>query len=368
MACSSINWVRRRLFERFYYSHVAFTFGAFIMSCLHVSRFWYYLVIPATLYTVDKFWRIVSCFIPVAVVKASFHSYSARDGLVTLTLRPQSSFFMRSFTYSAGAYYFLNVPALSWLQWHPFSLACPERELSLNILKASPPDSPQGVPETLSDLQLPAQQIQSESSVNSLSSYSKAKTCDFLDYPSDHITFHIKTLGGWTSDLARLVESGKLFSVRCEGPYGSLQIQPRRYSTLVLCAGGIGITPMLSIFDSSVKLLQSSYAGLLQRVHLVWVVKSQVELSPIALELMEMQTKCPESTQLSFHVSSNDSSVGQADIPFSVGRPVWAALLSEKSNPQPVGVMVCGPHAMCVEVQRCAAELGHHVHQETFEL
>lgn len=98
----------------------------------------------------------------------------------------------------------------------------------------------------------------------------------------DGIVFYIKAMPQqagtkrvpWTSRLAELVQtSTALPYLRLSGPFGHLHFN--NYKSLVLYAGGIGITPMIAIFTS---LLRKANAkediGDLQSVVLVWMSRS----------------------------------------------------------------------------------------------
>jgi predicted ferric reductase len=95
---------------------------------------------------------------------------------------------------------------------------------------------------------------------------------------SELTTFYVKVAGDWTSDLWKLASSpdfspastvctstasghSATYIIRCteavaasikvmklEGPYGSLSIPPlHRYNSILFIAGGIGITPLISM-------------------------------------------------------------------------------------------------------------------------
>jgi len=102
-----------------------------------------------------------------------------------------------------GQYYFVNVPSISVLEWHPFSVS--------NIVENEDPANPSGA-----------------------------------------VGFHIKAMGPGTfsSTLAAKAQSGPVaIDVKLRGPYGSLSLNIFLYSHIVIIAGGIGITPMLPILD-----------------------------------------------------------------------------------------------------------------------
>ena len=113
-----------------------------------------------------------------------------------------------SFHGGLGTYYFINVPEISSMQYHPFSVS--------EIQESGDGTANGGA-----------------------------------------VTFHIKSMGGttWTHQLARLVASQSAMNgstglhVHLRGPYGSLSCNICDYRHIVIVAGGIGVTPMLPILD-----------------------------------------------------------------------------------------------------------------------
>jgi len=88
------------------------------------------------------------------------------------------------------------------------------------------------------------------------------------------LTFHIKAVGPYTRGIAKLAREGKLTLSLFIGPYGSLTVPLDNCSTIILVAGGIGITPLASILsflaDPSTK-----RHPLLRRVLLVWTMRGR---------------------------------------------------------------------------------------------
>ena len=175
MAC------RRKNYELFHYIH-HFAWVYYIIALMHAWTFWYYAVGGLTLYLVDRCIRLTRACTHTAIVSLGHH-----DGVSILHIAGGT------LQYHAGQYAFVNVPAISELQWHPFTIS-------------SPPDA-------------------------------------------SELSFHIKNMGDktWTGELAALASHQSMTEVRIDGPYG----KPHEYSSksvLVLLAGGIGITPMHAVF------------------------------------------------------------------------------------------------------------------------
>merc|ERR1712051_712660 len=98
----------------------------------------------------------------------------------------------------------------------------------------------------------------------------------------DYVVFHIRVLGNWTSALQQLVE-GKggqdrdvPLPVLLAGPYGavSVDIDGPTYKSFLLVSGGIGITPMQSIFGELID--QHQRGRKLEHVRFVWSVADKL--------------------------------------------------------------------------------------------
>jgi hypothetical protein len=129
----------------------------------------------------------------------------------------------KTFSYQAGQYCFIMIPEISSYEFHPFSISSSPNE--------------------------------------------------------DKISFHIRALGDWTKRLCDHVKAGKSLSSRIEGPYGQLavNIEDPSYNIFILISGGIGVTPLRSIYNQLVD--EQSKGRKLRKVLFVWAVKEQVLLS-----------------------------------------------------------------------------------------
>jgi hypothetical protein len=101
--------------------------------------------------------------------------------------------------YQPGQYFFINIPCISLNEWHPFTASAVLDDGILLYIKSM--GKPQGAPKS------------------------------------------------WTSKLADLARRGLAHEVpmlRLSGPFGHINLDG--YETILLFAGGIGITPMIAIF------------------------------------------------------------------------------------------------------------------------
>jgi predicted ferric reductase len=177
--------LRRKNYELFYYTH-HFAWVYYIIALLHAWGMWMYVVGSVALYALDRWIRLTRGCVYGGAVKLSH-----RDGVTLIR------FAHSPFGYLAGQYVFVNVPAISLTQWHPFTIS-------------SPPTQP-GV--------------------------------EF------ELTVHAKDMGKgtWTHSLAELAKTSTTVEVKLDGPYGKPAPFTDR-SVLILVAGGIGVTPMHALF------------------------------------------------------------------------------------------------------------------------
>ena len=187
----------RGRFEAFYYTHfLSIPFG--VLCLLHAPWFGAIVGLPLALFLLDRLARVA---VMTRTARIQGVRVDRRD-LELLVDRPPT------FAYRAGDYAFLCVPALSRLQWHPFSLI-------------NAPSEPGG------------------------------------------LRFRIRRAGAWTSALAELAPGDAVY---VDGPFASPSRDLHECRRAVIVAGGIGITPFASFLAEA----RASGAAF-QRVHLYWL-------------------------------------------------------------------------------------------------
>ncbi|RWV98682.1 hypothetical protein GW17_00038453 [Ensete ventricosum] len=189
--------IRRKMFELFFYTHQLYIVFLFFYL-MHVGISHFCMILPGVyLFMVDRYLR--------------FLQSKTKVRLVSARLLPSESIEL-NFAKSPGLAFeplsvvFINVPGVSSLQWHPFTVSS-----SSNL-----------EPERLSVI--------------------------------------IKKEGSWTQKLYRTLSSPvpqDRLEVSVEGPYGPVSknflrslrtyFDPHRYDSLILVSGGSGITPFISI-------------------------------------------------------------------------------------------------------------------------
>ncbi|CAN6461945.1 unnamed protein product [Victoria cruziana] len=229
---TTLPYIRRKMFELFFYTHQLYVLFV-VFYVFHVGASHFYMFLPGIyLFMVDRFLRFLQSrrptkllcarLLPCHVVELSF---SKRRGL----------------HYNPMSTVFINIPSISALQWHPFS-------------------------------------------VTSASSLEE-----------DRLTVAIKSEGGWSEALYQKLSSKSFaedrIEVSVEGPYGPPSIDYLRHDVLVMISGGVGITPFFSIIRHII-----AQNAKKPRLLLVCAFKSSAELRLLDLLLPVSPTAANFST------------------------------------------------------------------------
>lgn len=208
----------------FYYTHHLYLI--FLVSFLfHAGDRHFYMVFPGIfLFGLDKLLRILQSRPRTCILSARIFPCKAVE--LTLPKDPKLN-------YTPTSTIFMKIPSISKLQWHPFS-------------------------------------ITSSSKVD-----------------KHTISVIVRSEQWWTSSLYNLVlaksdeeaDHTKSIPVAVEGPYGPASLGFLRYDTLLLVAGGIGITPVLSILQEIASLRRDHKHELPSRIDLIYAVKKSLDIS-----------------------------------------------------------------------------------------
>ncbi|KAK1376191.1 Ferric reduction oxidase 2 [Heracleum sosnowskyi] len=180
--------IRRKFFELFFYTHYLYIPFIFFFV-IHVGISYACIMLPSLyLFIIDRYLRFLQSRKGVGLVSAR-----------VLPCETVELNFLKSggLRYTPTSIMFLNVPSISKMQWHPFTVS------SSSSLE----------PETLSVI--------------------------------------IKGDGSWSRKLFQTLSSPSSLDrlhVSIEGPYGPASTSFSRHDTLVMVSGGSGITPFISIF------------------------------------------------------------------------------------------------------------------------
>jgi len=289
----------------------------------------YFLFPGIFMYILDRTvrWKRSRTITRIVSVKDSAESH----GITKLTVDRISDM-----NFVPGQFCLINIPKISKLQWHPFSI-----------------------------------------------------TSSLSDNPS--ITFHIKSMGEgtWSGDLSKFskkftkyesVEMKKnsfenTIDIKVDGPYGSSDVRYDKYENIIFIAGGIGITAFVSILRSLRNVKSKPKWMKIKKVYLVWTVSKAEHITWFS-EILDSMTETKDNTcPLHFEVQlfvtrrkkfGEKSGLLGAELSTTVnfrhqtGRPSFNQILSDirfkSKGEKSIQVITCGPGTMNKSVEQSCYE------------
>ncbi|EQC25678.1 hypothetical protein SDRG_16464 [Saprolegnia diclina VS20] len=313
MGLLAFEKLRRQYYEVFYWHHRASAVVGLVFAVLHAPAILIAMLFPLVVYVLNSLWRFAAYFASHA---ATLETHS--DGTTVITLASTLKTAKYAQTMNTCAFFYLNIPTLSGVQWHPFSAI------------ATPDGSSIGF------------------CVKALSKGS------FVD------AVHVRARGALEVDpaLAHI-------RVRVEGPYGKASVLLHQYDVVVLVAGGIGVTPMLNIINQD---RHKRLSKPTQRLVFHWIVREPHQLlcaDPLMYPL-------PSHVESHFVVTSASASGGILNmagesVAYSSEKPRMDEIINrERYSRRRVCILACGPLGLVKDAQIQADACGFDFHKEVF--
>ncbi|KAK4770287.1 hypothetical protein SAY87_030819 [Trapa incisa] len=227
MWVTSLRSVRRKMFEVFFYTHHLYALYI-IFYVLHVGAAYFCMIIPGIfLFVIDRYLRFLQSRRRIRLVSARL----LPSGFVELNFAKS-----KELKYVPTSILFVNIPSVSKLQWHPFT-------------------------------------------INSSS-----------NLESEILSVAIKCQGDWSWKLYQKLASSTSprvdrLEVSVEGPYGPTSSDFLRHETLLMISGGSGIAPFISIFRELVHQSNNTVEGRIPKIILVCAFKKSSDLAILDLLL-----------------------------------------------------------------------------------
>ncbi|RFU80615.1 ferredoxin reductase-like, c-terminal nadp-linked [Trichoderma arundinaceum] len=331
---------RRRWFEAFYYPH--FFFLVFVAGALyHANKGPEFLLPGFCLWLVDRSIRFYNNFRSLKVKSVIHYSGGVTKFNITGVAPSQP-----------GQIAWVQIPSVSFFNWHPFTIASAPGQNEATIAIRALGSFTKMAQNFGEDAEKIAQPVANEREI-----YQTAST--EMHYAK----------------------------VQLDGPYGVGHLHWGAHPVVVLVAGGIGITPGISI---ATHIVNQAVSGLVPmpgswHIHLLWTVKNFDHISWFEAELKNLASiasdqAVPVTLDITIHVTSGEEEESEF-IKFDgignifQGRPditQWFEAVKEARVGMDASVNLCGP-AQLVRSGRIAAskasceDILFHVEEETFE-
>jgi len=342
--------MRNQCFEAFWYTHhlglvfmylmLWHAYGCFVHDftsgqCKPYNSYQYILV-SYGLYLLERVYREYRSRLPTHISKVVGHPAK--------TIEIQ--FKKPSFKYRPGMYLFMNVPEVSYWQWHPFTITSSPYE--------------------------------------------------------DYISIHVRQVGDFTTALGKRLgcnsskgdgEIGQLVRLprlRVDGPFGAPTEDVFEHQICVLVGGGIGVTPFAAILKDIWYRHQRKDQMTIQRVEFFWICRDTESFEWFQSLLATLEAASLHQNFLRIHIYLtarlrqsmiqnivlNDDTKGGVDPLTSLasrthyGRPnfsyifeqlkyaIWSGSYLPGANQDQVnvGVFFCGPGPLAKQIRKDALE------------
>jgi predicted ferric reductase len=303
LGATSIEWIRRKQFNTFFYSHHIFLIY-YIFGSLHSKLFFIYSCIAIGIYTIDRMIRLFRGIFPQQIISVNHLNHQ-----VVKIRFPKYKYRGRQ---KVGQYVFLNFPQLSLLEWHPFTLA----------------DGPD--------------ELYHEVYIKNLGDYTNRL-------------------------VERLNNKPEALWIRVDGFYGNWLFDYHSYLHIVLICGGVGITPALSlirhVYDYNISDINDSRESKpksnLEHIYLVWCCTTEEDAQWVNHELLHaiQQSYLEYYPKFDLFIFITGSQGRLRNSTFHVGRPnlnaifdtVEEHMIFTESYPIKSCVYVSGPKSLSME-------------------
>ncbi|XP_026878391.2 NADPH oxidase 1 [Electrophorus electricus] len=277
---------------------------------------WKWVIGPMVIYICERFLRFIRYMQTVRYKKIVMHPSNV------LELQLVKS----GFKMDAGQYVFLNCPAISQLEWHPFTLTSAPEE--------------------------------------------------------DFFTLHIRSAGDWTNQLIKMLENlpegsqGPKMGV--DGPFGTASEDVFDYEVSMLVGAGIGVTPFASILKSIWYKFKDSNPKLRTRkIYFYWLCRETNAFEWFADLLQVLEKEMEERGMRDFltyklyltgwdhthaahvmvHFDKDTDVITGLKQKTHYGRPIWDKEFEQVRQENPssvVGTFLCGPESLAkVLAKKC---------------
>jgi predicted ferric reductase len=310
----SLPYIRHNFFELFYYSHRFFAIFTIITGSLHYVLTLYYILPALLLYIVDLVMRQIHTH------KAIYSHFKITGNekndtsciFIHITL-------LNPIKVNYGSYFFICFKDVSSFQYHPLSLISEYNENLIFCAKDRGPNT-------------------------------------------------------WTNMLKRhdsSIEKNILMNkdIYLQGPYGHITIDytKDKYKYIFSIAGGIGITPIISVLQDINYLYENKKLCNVKKIVLIWIVKHYSFVKSFS----SLLSKLEPIFEIYIYISrrTNDSIISQFDVKFekpNIANVIHEFIDDDKIGSKEMAVICCGPMSLTNDVNKLCSRLNIDISNENF--
>ena len=304
---------RKKCFEIFYYSHKTFNVLIIISASIHSILSLYYMLPAIVLYCIDIILRYYYTYkANYSYLKCVGNSnYNTSCIFINLNMTKKIKVY-------PGCFFFVCYKNISRLEWHPLSL---------------------------------------------------------VSYANGNLTFCAKDMGKntWTNKLKNfdtdvlIRSSDKLQNrvVYLQGPYSNIKLKYDKYSHIIAIAGGIGVTPIISIVEDII--LKNKKTIIL----FVWIVRHSSLILPFNYMIEKIHNN--NTKILIYSTNNEEESITELLYDVMMIKPNILNIIGKyiddyKLKNSDVGIVCCGPKSLTDDIIISSSNLNVDVSCESFNI
>lgn len=313
MALTSTSYIRKNKFEIFYYTHRILCIISIIGSVLHYLTCIYYFIPPLLLYIIDIILRYVHTHKAIySKIKIIGNKKYGKSVVLTITMLDCNNI-------KPGSYFFIKCNKISRIEWHPITLV--------------------------------------------------------YEY-NNNLVFCIKDVGDntWSHNLQKfenknISDNNNVF---LQGPYGHFLLDYKKdnYKSVICVAGGIGITPFISILNHVSELYFLRKMKNLKKVYLIWIIPHVSLLNEFNERLILLNNKIINTT-IFITNKNNNADLENSYFNIKYERPILSEYIKKvvyhsKISPKNTCVTCCSSTNISQELYSICNKLNINMYNENY--
>ena len=310
MSIMALPIMRKKYFELFYYSHKILLFCITVTSALHYILC-FYLILPSfLLYIIDLIVKFIKTY---KIIYTKIQRFEFQDenntkyNLITLVTKRNLKLI------DAGSYFFICNKKISKYEFHPVSL---------------------------------------------------------VKQQQNTILFCLKDLGNnsWSSKFDENEDNNEIY---IQGPYNNFDRSfiNNKYKKIILISNGIGITPMINIFEEICNLSNSNRLSILEKINFVWIIPHHSFIEPFKYILDRQKTISKIEIDIKIFITKTSENLEAENNNYNIfyRKPMIESEVTNMTlTEKDVCVLACGSTSLLFDIELVCVNLKIDFYKESF--